>query len=227
MNRFDLPDATCSALEPPHPLMQRTRPGAGAHRVRISVQNENRSRPYYVVDNRGMANKTVQELLDEWYRRVQGTRKAHYAAAEWFHRLSYWLGVPTVVLSLFVGTSVFASLKTNPSLYFKSSWVDALCSLRCWPVSRLFWDLATGPPSIKLLVLDIRPSEERWICSESVHSLSTIKPWMPFESKWIRLPQSRHYSPSAFASQRGSFQGRGRGIFTVSSPILRQCRLAE
>ena len=49
-------------------------------------------------------------LLEDWYRRLRYAQFAHYEAAKAFDRMNYWLGIPAVVLSTLVGTSVFASL---------------------------------------------------------------------------------------------------------------------
>ncbi|MGJ3247656.1 MAG: SLATT domain-containing protein [Elainellaceae cyanobacterium] len=53
---------------------------------------------------------TTEELLRDWYRRLRFAQFVHYEAAKMFERLNYWLGIPIVVLSTFVGTSVFANI---------------------------------------------------------------------------------------------------------------------
>lgn len=53
---------------------------------------------------------STEELLEDWYRRLRYAQYAHYEAAKAFDCMNYWLGIPVVVLSTFVGTSVFASL---------------------------------------------------------------------------------------------------------------------
>lgn len=53
-------------------------------------------------------------MLIEWYGRVDSAQRAHYVSAERFRRRSFWLGIPTVILSLVVGSSVFAALKLQP-----------------------------------------------------------------------------------------------------------------
>jgi hypothetical protein len=58
----------------------------------------------------------VMRVLSDWYTRVDASQRAHYLSADKFRRFSYFLGVPTVILTLFVGTSVFATLQSKPSL---------------------------------------------------------------------------------------------------------------
>lgn len=53
---------------------------------------------------------STEELLGDWYRRLRFAQFAHYEAAKAFDRMNYWLGIPVVVLSTFVGTSVFANI---------------------------------------------------------------------------------------------------------------------
>src|SRR5438046_2990635 len=57
-----------------------------------------------------MANDAVAE----WYKRVAATQRGHYLAALRLGRMHYVLGVPVIVLTTLVGTSVFASLSTQP-----------------------------------------------------------------------------------------------------------------
>jgi hypothetical protein len=64
------------------------------------------------------ANRT-KGLLVEWWVRADTVQRAHYLSAEHFKGRSLQLGVPSVVLSLFVGTSVFASLQSKPNIYLQ------------------------------------------------------------------------------------------------------------
>lgn len=57
---------------------------------------------------------TLQDVLTDWYQRVAVTQRAHYRSADHFSRKSYWLGIPVIVLSTLVGTSVFATLQKQP-----------------------------------------------------------------------------------------------------------------
>jgi hypothetical protein len=58
---------------------------------------------------------TTSEVLDDWYQRVAATQRAHYSSADRFGRKKYWLGIPAVILSTIVGTSVFATIQKQPS----------------------------------------------------------------------------------------------------------------
>ena len=61
------------------------------------------------------------QVLDEWYERVAVTQRAHYLSADHFGARKYWLGVPAVVLSTLVGTSVFATVQKQPELWLQLS----------------------------------------------------------------------------------------------------------
>ncbi|WP_454690201.1 SLATT domain-containing protein [Achromobacter aloeverae] len=55
-------------------------------------------------------------LLQMWYSRVAVTQYAHYLSATRASRFRYGLGAPAALLSTLVGTSVFATLKSQPDL---------------------------------------------------------------------------------------------------------------
>ena len=65
--------------------------------------------------------KTTKEVLDEWYERASVTQRAHYLSADYYGRRKYWLGIPAVVLSTIVGTTVFASLQKQPEVWLQIS----------------------------------------------------------------------------------------------------------
>lgn len=73
---------------------------------------------------------STEELLEDWYRRLRYAQYAHYEAAKAFDRMNYWLGIPVVVLSTFVGTSVFASLGklVNPTVQISIGLVSVLAA---------------------------------------------------------------------------------------------------
>ena len=56
-----------------------------------------------------MADST-EELLRAWFRRLRESQFSHYEAAKSLEGYTYWLGLPAILLSTFVGTSVFAAL---------------------------------------------------------------------------------------------------------------------
>lgn len=53
----------------------------------------------------------VTKLLEDWLRRARESQHAHYEAAKYFGRLNYILGVPVIVLSTLIGTTVFSTLE--------------------------------------------------------------------------------------------------------------------
>jgi hypothetical protein len=58
-------------------------------------------------------------LLTEWLARARRIQTAHYEAASSLDRWHYAVGLPLVLLSTLVGTSIFATLETNPNLWVK------------------------------------------------------------------------------------------------------------
>jgi hypothetical protein len=54
--------------------------------------------------------KSVIELLEEWRFSARKMQYCHFAAANHFRKRHYWIGVPAVISSIVVGTSVFATL---------------------------------------------------------------------------------------------------------------------
>jgi uncharacterized coiled-coil protein SlyX len=64
-------------------------------------------------------NDASERLLTDWFRRVRETQRIHYACRNYFDRLHYYLGIPTIVLSGAVGTAVFASLDKQTTGNFK------------------------------------------------------------------------------------------------------------
>ncbi|EOK5956619.1 SLATT domain-containing protein [Vibrio parahaemolyticus] len=69
--------------------------------------------------------QTQKEVLNEWYRRVAVTQAAHYYSADSFNHRKYWLGVPTVILTTLVGTSVFATISQDST----ETWVKICLGL--------------------------------------------------------------------------------------------------
>lgn len=59
-----------------------------------------------------MGDRTLQklELLHKWYIRIRAAQTGHYKQAQQYRRQHLFLGVPVVVLSAVVGTTVFATL---------------------------------------------------------------------------------------------------------------------
>ena len=47
------------------------------------------------------------------------TQRAHYLSADHFGARKYWLGIPAVILSTLVGTSVFATVQKQPDLWLQ------------------------------------------------------------------------------------------------------------
>lgn len=62
---------------------------------------------------------TLDELLVDWRRRARESQFGHFEAAKHFGTQHYWIGVPVVVLTTVIGTSIFASLQSQSSEYIK------------------------------------------------------------------------------------------------------------
>jgi hypothetical protein len=60
----------------------------------------------------------VVELLEQWRFSARKMQYCHFAAANHFRSRHYWIGVPAVISSIIVGTSVFATLakEIDPSI---------------------------------------------------------------------------------------------------------------
>lgn len=64
-------------------------------------------------------NEIEIQLLLKWLVQVRVNAVGHCHSSTRFERLNYILGIPVVVLTTVVGTSVFASLETDPSPYLQ------------------------------------------------------------------------------------------------------------
>jgi hypothetical protein len=62
---------------------------------------------------------SVYHLLENWLRRARECQYGHYAAAGALARRNYWLGIPVVILTGIVGTSVFATLQHEVDIRLK------------------------------------------------------------------------------------------------------------
>lgn len=67
-------------------------------------------------DESGPHERSATSLLEEWLRRTRESQYGHYAAAKRLGYLNYGMGIPVVVMSTVVGTSVFASLRQQVDL---------------------------------------------------------------------------------------------------------------
>lgn len=54
-----------------------------------------------------------RELVLAWLRRARESQMAHYEMANIFSRRERWLGVPVILITTVIGTSVFASLTSQ------------------------------------------------------------------------------------------------------------------
>jgi hypothetical protein len=53
----------------------------------------------------------VEHLLEDWRNRVYAAQAAHYASADQFRLLNYFVGVPAAIFSSIVGTALFTGLE--------------------------------------------------------------------------------------------------------------------
>lgn len=61
----------------------------------------------------------TNQLLELWLNRVRIVLAGHHEAAGRFQSLHYWIGIPTIILSTLVGTSIFATLQEKPDILLK------------------------------------------------------------------------------------------------------------
>jgi hypothetical protein len=59
-------------------------------------------------------------LMDQWMRGLRISHRAHFEAAKYYERLHLTIGIPTVVISTLLGTTVFANLQYSDSDVVKS-----------------------------------------------------------------------------------------------------------
>ena len=59
------------------------------------------------------------DLLNDWHRRSRESQHAHFESAKYLSRYNYYLGVPVVFLTSITGTSIFATLESEPEILFK------------------------------------------------------------------------------------------------------------
>src|SRR3954465_14441285 len=60
--------------------------------------------------SQAMWNNATDALLQDWHNRAAAAQHAHYMLAHRLRRRNLGLGIPAVVFSTVVGTSLFASL---------------------------------------------------------------------------------------------------------------------
>jgi hypothetical protein len=88
----------------------------------ISWEKGERKMPSDEATNPNTLSNSVKHtdyLFQRWMRRLRRAQVAHYKAATHFERLHYWIGVPVVILSTLVGTSVFATLQKDAGTSMK------------------------------------------------------------------------------------------------------------
>ncbi len=71
------------------------------------------ARPESPGSNTPSWNTRTEALLDDWLRRVTAASAAHYTLASRLRKRNLLIGVPSVVFSSVVGTSLFATLTTE------------------------------------------------------------------------------------------------------------------
>jgi hypothetical protein len=57
--------------------------------------------------------QNTEELLYAWLRRARESQSAHYAMANRLGRAGRWLGVPVIIITATVGTSIFVSIASE------------------------------------------------------------------------------------------------------------------
>jgi hypothetical protein len=65
------------------------------------------------------ASDTFKPLLTEWLAKVSENQKVNHRAAVRFMRYHYILGIPAVILSSIIGTSIFATIEKQTNTTFK------------------------------------------------------------------------------------------------------------
>ena len=63
--------------------------------------------------------QAVEVLMTDWFRRARESQQIHYACANFFNSLHYYLGIPAILASTAVGTAVFASFQEEVVGYWR------------------------------------------------------------------------------------------------------------
>lgn len=61
----------------------------------------------------------IELLVSDWFRRARESQMVHYECGSRFHRFNLLLGIPTIIFSTIVGTTVFATLSKDSSARIK------------------------------------------------------------------------------------------------------------
>ena len=64
-----------------------------------------------------MSDKTVAEMLDHWHTGLRILHRGHFEAAKFYSRRNLWFGVPTIIFSTAIGTTVIGSLEHSDDPY--------------------------------------------------------------------------------------------------------------
>jgi hypothetical protein len=99
-----------------------------------------------------MWDEHANALLKEWRQRVAAASEAHYDLASGLRRKNLWLGVPVVVLSSVVGTSMFATLAKPEQPLTTYKWIIGVTSLSAAVLSALQTFLRFGERAEKHVV---------------------------------------------------------------------------
>ena len=57
-----------------------------------------------------------RNLMETWYKRAEACHKCHFLASHRYSKYNHMIGIPTILFTTIVGTTVFASLSTESRL---------------------------------------------------------------------------------------------------------------
>jgi len=55
----------------------------------------------------------IKDLLNKWRMRALESQASHYESAKVLKNGNYWLGIPVIIFSTFIGTSIFSTLESS------------------------------------------------------------------------------------------------------------------
>ena len=67
----------------------------------------------------GKVGEDISSKIIEYRDRASINRRSHYLASSNADQKNFWLGIPVVVITAVVGTSIFGTLQDNPSAHIK------------------------------------------------------------------------------------------------------------
>ena len=67
-----------------------------------------------------MSGNTVADMLDHWHTGLRVLHRGHFESAKFYSRRNLWFGVPAIIFSTVIGTTVIGSLENSDDPYIRT-----------------------------------------------------------------------------------------------------------